>query len=126
MVALPDTAEALGSGDVPVLATPRLLAWAEEATCAAVAGALAANQTSVGKHVELSHLAPSPLGERVTVSAVLVAVDGRLLRFEVTAEHPDGSSVARGAVTRAVVDRDRFLARLCLPGPSGPSPDQTS
>lgn len=107
-----DTAEEVGSGDVPVLATPRLLAWAEQATCTAIAHALAAGQTSVGTKVELDHLAASPVGERVDMHAELIGVDGVSLRFDVRASDAiDGRLVARGTVTRVVVDRERFLAR---------------
>jgi fluoroacetyl-CoA thioesterase len=107
-----DTAEALGSGDLPVLGTPRLLAWAEEATRAAIAADLDAARSSVGTRVRVEHLQPSPLGATVTVQAELVHVDGRLLRFEVSAEHDDGQVVGHAQVTRVVVDRDRFLQRL--------------
>ncbi len=107
-----DTAAALGSGDLPVLATPRLLAWAEEATLAAIADDLRASRTSVGTRVRVEHLQPSPLDATVTVRADLVQVDGRLLRFEISAEHADGSVVGHGEVVRVLVDRDRFLQRL--------------
>ena len=107
-----DTAAALGSGDLPVLGTPRLLAWAEGATCAAVAADLDETRTSVGTLVRLEHLQPSPLRAAVTVRAELTHVDGRLLRFEVSASHDDGVVVGHGEVTRVVVDRDRFLQRL--------------
>jgi predicted thioesterase len=107
-----DTAAALGSGDLAVLATPRLLAWCEAATCAAVADEVAAERTSVGTRVQLEHLGASAVGAVLRVTAVLVHVDGRLLRFEVVAEHDDGSVAGRGEVTRVVVDRDRFWARL--------------
>jgi fluoroacetyl-CoA thioesterase len=108
-----DTAEAVGSGDLPVLGTPRLLAWCEAATCVAVADSLTAEQTSVGTRVWLEHLAASPVGERVEVQATVSYVDGRLLRFRVAASHlADGKLVGTGEVTRVVVDRDRFLARV--------------
>jgi predicted thioesterase len=107
-----DTAIALGSGDVPVLATPRLLAWAEAATVAAVDGQLDAASTSVGSRVEIEHRAPTAVGSTVAVRAELVGVDGPLLRFDVTAVDAGGRTVASGQVLRAVVDRDRFLARL--------------
>jgi predicted thioesterase len=106
-----DTAAAMGSGDVAVLATPRLLALAEAATVAALGRALEDGQTTVGSRIELEHLAASPVGTRVTVRAELTAVDGRLLRFDVSAQHPDGTVVARGRITRVVVDRARFLER---------------
>ena len=106
-----DTAIAMGSGDVAVLATPRLLALAEAATVAAVGRALEDGQTTVGSRIELEHLAASRVGTRVTVRAELMAVDGRLLRFDVVAQHPDGSVVAHGRITRVIVDRARFLER---------------
>jgi predicted thioesterase len=108
-----DTAVALGSGDVPVLATPRLLALAEQATLAAVADALPAATTSVGTRVELDHVHATPVGHKVVVRAALVHAEGRTLSFEVTAEHPaDRRLVGHGRVTRVVVDRDRFLGHL--------------
>lgn len=102
-----DTAQALGSGDVRVLATPRVLALVEAATVAAVAGALDADRTSVGTRVELDHLAPSPVGTSVQARAELVEVAGRRLTFEVSLSQ-GGEVVARGRVTRAVVARSRF------------------
>jgi predicted thioesterase len=95
-----------------VLATPRLLAWLEAATVAAVAEALDDGQTSVGTRVELEHRAATTVGATVGVTAELVALDGRLLRFSVAAEDSDGRLLATGEVTRVVVDRERFLARL--------------
>jgi fluoroacetyl-CoA thioesterase len=108
-----DTAAALGSGDLPVLGTPRLLAWAEEATCAALAASLPDGRTSVGTRIQLEHVGASPLGAEVRVTATVVYSDGRLVRFEVVAEHvSDEKVVGHGEVTRVVVDRDRFLSRL--------------
>ncbi len=107
-----DCADALGSGDLPVLATPRLLAWCEAATVAAVTDALAPGQTSVGSRIRLEHSRASPVGAQLTVRAHLVHVDGRLLRFEVVAEDGDSAMVGHGEVTRVVVDRERFLSRL--------------
>jgi len=108
-----DTARAVGSGDLPVLGTPRLLAWFEAATCAALAGGLEPDQTSVGTRITLEHLAASPVGAEVEVQADLGHVDGRLVRFTVAASHlTDGKVVATGEVTRVLVDTDRFLARV--------------
>ncbi|MEP6761701.1 MAG: hotdog domain-containing protein [Sporichthyaceae bacterium] len=106
-----DCADALGSGDLPVLATPRLLAWCEAATVAAVAARLDPGQTSVGTRIQLEHTRASAVGAQLSVRAHLVHVDGRLLRFEVVAEDGD-AMVGHGEVTRVVVDRDRFLSRL--------------
>ena len=103
------TAEALGSGDVPVLGTPAVLALAEKAACAAIAGSLEDGQTSVGSWVELSHLAPTPVGGRVGATARLTEVDGRKLAFELTLrdEHRE---IANGTHRRVVVDRAKFLS----------------
>lgn len=107
-----DTASAVGSGDLPVLGTPRLLAWCEAATCRALEGSLSEGQTSVGTRVTLEHLAASPVGRTVSVQAEVVYVDGRLVRFEVVATHPDdGKVIGHGEVTRIVVDGERFLSR---------------
>lgn len=111
-----DTAAALGSGSLPVLATPRLLAWCEAATCAAVDPHLPDGRTSVGTRVELEHLAPTAVGRTVEVSASTTYVDGRLHRLTVAAREvgPDGPGkvVATADVTRVVVDAERFLGRL--------------
>jgi fluoroacetyl-CoA thioesterase len=104
-----DTAQALGSGDVPVLGTPRLIALAEAATVRATARHLPPGTTTVGTLVSVSHLAPTPIGGTVTVNAELSTVDGRRLTFAVSAAQ-DGNPVAEGTVERMLVDRSRFLA----------------
>ena len=106
-----DTAAAVGSGDVDVLATPRLLALMEAATLEAATEELGPGQTSVGTRVQIEHMRPSPVGTEVTVHARLADVDGREMRFEVAAEHADGTLVASGQVTRAVVDAAKFMSR---------------
>ena len=105
-----DTAQAIGSGDVPVLATPRVVALAEAATVAATARRLAPGQTTVGSRVELEHRAATPVGRTVIAEARLTAVEGRRLRFEVIVR--DGDEVAAvGTVERVMVDRHRFVER---------------
>jgi predicted thioesterase len=106
-----DTAIALGSGDVPVLATPRVVALCEEATVAAIAGQLPEGSTSVGTRVEIDHMKPSLVGEIVTARATLVDVDARRLQFTVTVADADGGAVAVARVWRVIVERDRFLDR---------------
>jgi fluoroacetyl-CoA thioesterase len=106
-----DTAAAVGSGSLPVLGTPRLLAWCEAATCAAVEPCLTEGQTTVGTRISLEHIAPSAVGAVVSVSASTSHVDGRLVRFGVSARQ-DGKLVASGEVTRVVVDAERFLSRV--------------
>ncbi|SIN07169.1 thioesterase family protein [Micromonospora cremea] len=105
-----DTAQAVGSGDVPVLGTPRVLALAEAATVAATATTMPSGSTTVGTRVELEHLAPTVVGRTVRAKALLAAVDGRRLSFEVTVTDGD-ETVARGRVDRILVDRQRFVDR---------------
>ncbi|MEU1643402.1 thioesterase family protein [Micromonospora zamorensis] len=105
-----DTAQAVGSGDVPVLGTPRVLALAEAATVAATAVEMPPGSTTVGTRVELEHLAPTVVGRTVRAQALLVTVDGRRLSFEVTVSDGD-QTVARGRVDRIMVDRQRFVER---------------
>src|SRR6516225_10060320 len=96
-----DTAISAGSGDVPVLATPRLLALAEAATVAAIAPHLPPGMTSVGTSVSLEHRRATPVGAEVVVEAELTEIDGRRLMFSFTAREsarrPGGAGMAEGA-----------------------------
>lgn len=113
VVGVAETAAAVGSGSLPVLGTPYLLAWCEAATCAAVEPALAAGETSVGTRVELEHTRASGVGTVLEVTATPLHRDGRLHRFGVLAREAEGGRVVgTGEVTRVVVDAERFLARL--------------
>jgi fluoroacetyl-CoA thioesterase len=103
-----DTAIAFGSGDVPVLATPRIVALVEEASVQALDGHLADGETTVGMRVQLDHLAPTKVGQRVTADATLRRIEGRRLTFTVSVNDERGL-VAAGTVTRVLVDRQRFL-----------------
>jgi predicted thioesterase len=105
-----DTALALGSGDVPVLATPRLIALCEEAACLAVDGMLGDGHTSVGVRVQFDHLAPVRTGSEIVAEATLEKVEGRRLVFTVTATDAAGL-VGAGKLTRVVVERRGFLAK---------------
>jgi fluoroacetyl-CoA thioesterase len=107
------TAVAVGSGSLPVLGTPILLAWCEAATCASVEPALGPGETSVGTRVELAHTRASAVGASLEVTATPVFSDGRLHRFSVVAREAGGGRVVgTGEVTRVVVDAERFLGRL--------------
>jgi len=109
-----DTAEHFRSGDVPVLATPRLVALCEEASCRATDGHLTESQSSVANRVQFDHLAPVAVGSVVLAEATLVKVEGRRLIFTVSAarlEAEGGGLVGAGRVTRVVVDRSSFLAK---------------
>ena len=107
-----DTALALRSGDVPVLATPRLIALCEEAALEAVAGNIPAGRTTVGMRVQFDHLAPTAVGTSVTAEATLERIEGRRLTFTVSATD-DRGLVGAGKVTRVVVDVDQFLQKCC-------------
>ena len=125
-----DTAIEAGSGDVPVLATPRLLALAEAACVAALESHLEEGMTSVGTGVGLEHRRASPVGAEVEVEAELTELAGRKLVFGFVARHvrprpggpPGGDTdgdddlvVGGGTVERIVVDRATFLARAGVP-----------
>lgn len=104
------TAAAVGSGDVPVFATPNVVLLCERATVAALAGHTEEGTTTVGHRVQLDHLAPTPVGGEVSADAVLESVEGRRLTFRVAVNDSNGL-VAAGRITRVVVERDRFLGR---------------
>ena len=108
-----DTAAAVGSGSLPVLGTPRLLAWLEAATCACLAPVLPEGSTSVGTRVQVEHLAASAVGAEVEVSASSAYEDGRLHRFTVSArDTATGKVLGAGEITRVVVDAERFMSRV--------------
>jgi fluoroacetyl-CoA thioesterase len=102
------TAEQVGSGDVAVLATPVVVALVERAAVQSLAGRLPDGETSVGASIELAHLAPTPVGARVSARTRLEHVEGdRRLTFSFTVEDPAGE-IASGTHVRVVVDRQRF------------------
>jgi fluoroacetyl-CoA thioesterase len=103
---------------VPVLGTPQVLALAERAILAAVAGALEPGTTTVGTRVELDHLAASPVGAELEVEAVLERVAGRRLQFAVRLRDGD-RLVASGRVTRVVVDTAAFLRQAGVQAGAG-------
>jgi fluoroacetyl-CoA thioesterase len=105
-----NTATAVGSGDVPVLATPAILALAERACVGAIDDDLEDGQTSVGVFVELEHLLPSAVGATVAAEATLIGHHGRRLEFRVVIREGD-EVVAKVHHRRVLVDRERFLAK---------------
>ena len=104
-----DTAISYHSGNVPVLATPRVLALAEQAATAAIAGRLDSGQTTVGIFAELHHVKATRVGGVVTARAELIESTGKSLTFEFTVNEGD-ETVAYGSHKRVVVDRAQFLA----------------
>jgi len=110
-----DTALALGSGDVRVLGTPRLVALLERACVDALEGILEPGQTTVGMRVQVDHLQPTPIGAEVVAEALLDKIEGRRISFSVSATD-SGGLVAAGKVTRVVVDVERFMSKCCQAG----------
>ena len=106
-----NTAQAMGSGLVPVYATPALVALFEEAAVNALKPSLETGKTSVGTRIEVSHLAATPIGMTVRAQATLSVVDGRRLVFDVVA-HDEVERIAEGIHERVLVDEQRFVARV--------------
>jgi predicted thioesterase len=105
-----DTALAMRSGDVPVLATPRVVALGEEAAMAALEGRVPPGYTTVGMRVQLDHLQPTAIGRTVTAEATLERVEGRRLVFTVAVNDACGL-VAAGKVTQVLVDVEHFMSK---------------
>jgi len=105
------TAEAWGSGDVPVFGTPSLVALLETAAVNAVAGRLGPGETTVGTWLDVSHLAATPVGLEVRADAELIAIEGRKLTFTAVA-HDTREKIGECRHHRMVISRDRFLAKL--------------
>lgn len=119
MVTQSDTAQTCGSGDVPVLSTSRVLALVEAASVSALTRRMPTRFTSLGGRVELRHLAPAPLGARVTARAVLERRTGNRLWFTVTVHDDNQRLLADGRLLRVVIDREEFLAELRDTVPAG-------
>jgi predicted thioesterase len=106
-----DTATHFRSGNVAVLATPRLVALCEEAACKAVDPLLPPGRTSVGLRIQMDHVAPVKIGSDIMAEATLEKVEGRRLTFSVKAYGEPGT-ICAGIITRVVVDADSFLAKI--------------
>ena len=105
------TAVKMGSGDMPVLATPAMMALMENAAMLAVADELPEGCTTVGGHIESSHLKPSKIGDKVSATAEVTKVEGRKIEFKVSAFSGD-TLLGQGTHLRFIVDRERFLASV--------------
>ena len=105
------TAIAIGSGDMPVLATPMMMALMENAAMLAVKDKLPEGSTTVGSHIESSHLKPSKVGDKVSAMAEVTKVDGKKIEFKVAAYSGD-TLLGEGTHLRFIVDRERFLSKL--------------
>ena len=104
------TARAMGSGELPVYATPALIALVEETAWKSVAGVLEPGQGTVGTKLEVAHLAATPLGRCVRCETELTEIDRRRLVFSAVVWDEAGK-IAEGTHERFIVDSERFLAR---------------
>ena len=105
-----NTANAVGSGLVPVFATPYMIALMENAAVNALTPYMEENQGSVGTHLDVSHDAATPIGMKVWAEAEVTAVDGKALTFSVTA-YDEAGVIGKGTHNRFIITVDRFLAK---------------
>ena len=105
------TAIKMGSGDMPVLATPTMMALMENAAMLAVADELPEGCTTVGGHIQSSHLKPSKIGDVVRAVAEVTKVDGKKIEFKVAA-YSGNTLLGEGTHLRFIVDREKFMSRL--------------
>ena len=101
----------VGSGDLPVLATPMMMALMENAAMLAVKDELPEGCTTVGGHIESSHLKPSKIGDVVKATAEVTKVDGKKIEFKVSACSGE-TLLGEGTHLRFIVDREKFMSRL--------------
>ena len=105
-----NTAAVVGSGSLEVFATPMMIALMENAALNAVKPYLAEGEGTVGTEINVTHDAPTPIGETVTAEAELVAVDRRKLQFQVQARVGD-EIIGKGTHTRFIINEERFFQK---------------
>ncbi len=105
------TAAILGSGLLPVYATPAVVALIENTACQCITD-LQEGETTVGIHIDVQHLKASAIGEEVTCTASLVAQEGRKYAFTATVTNAKGDVLATATHERFKVDAQRFMAKL--------------
>ena len=105
------TAEKSGNKGVDVLSTPILLQLIEQAAVECLSPTLAPDQISLGAYIELTHLAPTPVGFIVRTEVEVIGVDGRRINFAVAA-FDEREKIAEGSHERYIMDRPKFLANL--------------
>ena len=105
------TAIQMGSGDMPVLATPTMMALMENAAMLAVKDELPEGCTTVGGHIESSHLKPSKIGDKVTATAEVTKINGKKIEFKVAA-YSGETLLGEGTHLRFIVDKEKFMSKL--------------
>jgi predicted thioesterase len=111
MVGTSDTAPRIGSGRIAVLATPKMVSLMEEAALAAIEHLLPEGKQSLGTHLDITHIAATPVGMTVKAEAKLIEVNGRKLLFAVRA-HDEMDLIGEGRHERVVVTAATFQARI--------------
>ena len=106
-----DTALAVKSGSLQVLATPVLSALMEEAAVAALAPCLPPKQTTVGGFIAVRHNAPTPVGQTIKATATVTAVKGKKISFTITASDENGA-IGEAEHTRFLVDEEAFMRKF--------------
>lgn len=106
-----NTAIAMGSGSLPVFATPSMCALMEEAACNAVNACLDDGMGSVGISLNILHSAPSALGAQITATAQLTSVEGRKLVFSIEAKDEHGL-IGKGTHERFIIDNEKFMNKV--------------
>ncbi len=110
VVEVGNTAIEVGSGSVPVFATPMLVAIMENAAINALKGNLEEGSTTVGVEINLKHLAATPIGMMIMAEAELVEVEGRQLTFRLKA-FDDVEKVGEGTHRRFILDQEKFIKK---------------
>jgi predicted thioesterase len=105
------TAPRLGSGRAPVFASPAMIALIEAAAVACVEDQLDPSQETLGIHLDVEHIAATPVGLKVIATAELIERNGRKLVFKVEARD-ERELIGRGRHTRVIVDSARFRAKV--------------
>lgn len=100
----------IGSGELPVLASPVMFMLMENASMKAVEDALPEGSTTVGGFLSAKHLSPTTKGATVSVTAELIKAEGRKLEFKVTASDGE-NTIGEGTHIRYIVDRERFMQK---------------
>ena len=105
------SAEEIGSGDIPVLATPMMIALMEKAAADSVLEYLGPEETTVGSRINVDHVRPTPLGDTITAEAILVKQDGNRLTFSILARDSRGL-IGQGEHVRNIINKKEFLKRV--------------
>ena len=106
-----DTAQSAGSGNLPVFATPMMVALMENAAMKAAEQLLQERESTVGSELNIKHLRPTAIGEEVSATAVLTAQEGRKLTFSVVATDKNGT-IGEGTHVRYIINAEKFMSKL--------------